>query len=90
MEKGGHAVTSIEQQLLKHIKEELVSSFKGDIQSDTDLAEVIDSTAIMELVVWIEGTFGFTVEIDDINPDNFGNVQRLDAWIRRNIESTAA
>jgi acyl carrier protein len=83
-------VTSIEQQLLKHIKEELVSSFKGDIQSDTDLAGIIDSTAIMELVVWIEGTFGFTVEIDDISPDNFGTVQRLDAWIRRNLESTAA
>jgi acyl carrier protein len=75
---------------LTHIKEDLVSSFKGDIQSDTDLIGIIDSTAIMELVVWIEGTFGFTVEIDDINPDNFGSVRRLGAWIQRNSKGTAA
>jgi acyl carrier protein len=81
---------SIEQQILTHIKENLVSSFKGDLEIETDLAGIIDSTAIMELVVWIEGTFGFTVEIDDINPDNFGSVRRLGAWVRRNVESPAA
>jgi acyl carrier protein len=83
-------VTSLEQQLLAYIKEGLVSSFKGDIQSDTHLIGIIDSTAIMELVVWIEGTFGFSVEIDDINPDNFGSIRLLAVWIQRNIEGNAA
>lgn len=80
----------VEQQLLIHIKEGFISSFKGDLQPETDLAGIIDSTAIMELVVWIEGTFGFTVELDDINPDNFGSVRQLAQWIQRNTEGKAA
>ncbi|WP_437926905.1 acyl carrier protein [Sorangium sp. So ce291] len=79
----------VEQQLLTHIKDDLASGFNGDIHPDTDLAGIIDSTAIMELVVWIEGTFGFTVELDDINPDNFGSVRRLSDWVRRNTEKAA-
>ena len=80
----------IEQQLLTYISEELVSGFKGDLQPDTNLEGIIDSTAVMELVVWIEGSFKFSVEIDDINPDNFGSVRRLSQWIHRNVEGKAA
>jgi acyl carrier protein len=80
----------IEQQLLTYIREELVSGFKGDLQPDTSLEGIIDSTAVMELVVWIEGRFKFSVEIDDINPENFGTVRRLGQWIQRNIEGKAA
>lgn len=80
----------IEQQLLIHIKNELVSSFKGDLQPETELAGIIDSTAILELVVWIEGSFGFSVELDDINPDNFGSVRQLAQWIQKSTESKVA
>lgn len=80
----------IEQQLLIHIKKELASNFKGDLQPETDLAGIIDSTAILELVVWIEGSFGFTVELDDINPDNFGSVRQLAQWIQKSTEGKAA
>ena len=38
----------------------------------------------MELVVWIEGQYGFDVEIDDITPDNFGSVKALTAYIEKN------
>lgn len=81
---------TIEQQLLSHIQEQFVSAARGELQIDTNLVDVIDSTAIMELVVWIEGTFGFTVELDDINPDNFGSVRKLGQWIRRSTEGKAA
>jgi acyl carrier protein len=37
----------------------------------------------MEIVVWIEGKYGFDVEIDDIVPDNFGSVAKLAAYIER-------
>jgi acyl carrier protein len=83
-------VETIEQQLLSHIQEQFVSAARGELQIDTNLVDVIDSTAIMELVVWIEGTFGFTVELDDINPDNFGSVRKLGQWIRRSTEGKAA
>jgi acyl carrier protein len=80
----------IEQQVLAHIKADLVSDFTGDLEPGTSLEGLIDSTAIMELVVWVEDTFGFTVELDDIIPDNFGSVHQLARWIQKNMNGQAA
>jgi acyl carrier protein len=74
----------IEQEVLGHIKADFVSDLADDLQPETSLEGIIDSTAIMELVVWIEDKFGFMVELDDITPDNFGTVQQLARWIAKN------
>jgi acyl carrier protein len=76
----------IERQVLEHLKSDFVSDAALDLRPETSLEGVVDSTGIMELVVWIEDTFGFMVEIDDITPDNFGSVQQLARWISRNIK----
>lgn len=76
----------IAKQLTHYIRTELAGDAK-DIEADTSLAGVIDSTAIMELVVWIEGTAGFDVEIDDITPDNFGSIDKITDYIKRNTKS---
>jgi hypothetical protein len=31
---------------------------------------------------WIETTFGFSVEVDDVTPEDFGTIRRLAEWIR--------
>lgn len=72
-----------EQNILTYITKELAPG-KSDIEPETSLQGVIDSTAVMELVVWIEGEYGFDVEIDDITPDNFGSVKALTAYIEKN------
>lgn len=77
---------SVEQSINEYIKE-LASGFQGDIEPDTPLTEIIDSTAIMELVLWIETTFGFGVEIDEINPENFGSVRQLAVWVLNNTST---
>jgi len=74
----------IEQLLTAHIEELAASSFSNGLQPDTVLDGIIDSTAIMELVLWIEQTFSFGVEIDDINADNFGSIRQLGQWIVKN------
>lgn len=74
---------STEQDLLSYITKELAPG-KDDIDAEASLQGVIDSTAVMELVVWIEGQYGFDVEIDDITPDNFGSVKALTAYIEKN------
>jgi len=76
----------IKNKLTEYIKTELASG-ETEIEADTSLAGVIDSTAIMELVVWIEGECGFDVEIDDITPDNFGSIDKISAYIQRNMKS---
>ncbi|MEM9456965.1 MAG: acyl carrier protein [Myxococcota bacterium] len=73
----------IQEALTQYIRTELTSG-EAEIEAETSLAGVIDSTAIMELVVWIEGECGFDVEIDDITPDNFGSIAKIVAYIGRN------
>ncbi|MEU3563807.1 acyl carrier protein [Kitasatospora sp. NPDC006786] len=81
-------MTTIEEQIISHISKELAPGH--DIAADTDLSQVLDSTAVMQVVVWIEEAFGFTAELAEINPDNFGSPARLAQWVRRNVEGTAA
>ena len=75
-------MTSTQQEILDYIRTELAGG-KADLQVESSLSDVVDSTAVMEIVVWIEGKFGFDVEIDDITPDNFGSVARLAEYVER-------
>lgn len=73
-------MSSTADELLTYIKTELAGG-NAEIDHETSLAGVVDSTAAMEIVVWIEGKYEFDVEIDDITPDNFGSVAKLAAYI---------
>lgn len=72
---------NIEQDLITKITNELARS-GSTIEVETSLAGLVDSTAMMELVVWIGETYGIEVEIDEITPENFGSVKLLSGYIR--------
>ncbi len=75
-------MSSIEEALIQYIGTQLASSAKG-LTQHSDLTEIVDSTAVMELVVWMEDNYGFQVELDDITPDQFGTVARLAQFIEK-------
>ena len=77
--------TEIEDLVKSHIETELSSAGNLRLELDTDLVGIIDSTGVLELAVWIENTFGYSVEIDQISPEDFGSVRALAAWIRRSV-----
>ena len=74
---------NIEQDLLGYITKQLARP-DAKLEADTNLVGVVDSTAVMELVVYIADHYGFDVEIDAITPDNFGSVKKLADYIRKN------
>ena len=80
---------SIEETLTAYLGKELVAGPSVEIEPDTNLIGLLDSTGVVELTVWIESTFGFSVEIDDITPENFGTIRSLADWIRKNTAKTA-
>jgi acyl carrier protein len=49
------------------------------LKDDTSFLEegIIDSTGVMELVAYIEATFGIRLEDEEIIPDNFDSVNKL-------------
>jgi acyl carrier protein len=46
---------------------------------------LIDSTGILELVLFVEETFGITVADDEVIPEHFDSVRRLAAYVRRKL-----
>jgi acyl carrier protein len=76
----------IEDLVKSHIETELMSGRSLKLELDTDLVGIVDSTGVLELAVWIENTFGFAVEIEEITPEDFGSVRALATWIRKNVD----
>jgi acyl carrier protein len=60
----------------------------GDDDSLLD-SGVVDSTGVLELLVFLEQEFGIHVEDRDILPQNLDSIARLEAFIARARRSAA-
>ena len=56
------------------------------LQNDQSLLEagIIDSTGILELLDFLQRTFGITVSDDEMVPENFDSVDRIVAYVSKN------
>ena len=77
---------SIEETIRTYIAENILFSGNGYPHADdTSFLEegIVDSMGIMELVMFVDESFGITVEDEELVPDNFDSVSKLAAYIRR-------
>jgi acyl carrier protein len=77
----------------KFILENYLIGENEDALSDDDSfleKGIIDSTGILEMVMFVEETYGIEVEDDEVIPDNFDSVGKLLAYINRKISQVAA
>ena len=42
---------------------------------------LLDSAAILELILWVENEFGLEVDQEDVSLDNFGTISKMAAYI---------
>lgn len=42
---------------------------------------ILDSAAVLELLVWIEGHFDLELEQEELSLDNFGSISRMAAML---------
>jgi acyl carrier protein len=77
---------------MKHaqqIRDFVVSNFLfGDasaLQDDTSFLNsgIVDSTGILELVMFLETTYGIKVDPQEMLPENFDSVSRVAAFVTR-------
>jgi len=56
-----------------------------ELKNDDSLLEkgIIDSTGVLELVSFLEQTFGITVEDEELIPENLDSVNRLAAYLTK-------
>lgn len=79
---------TIEDQIRQYIADNFLFSEDGYQFSDdaSFLQEaIVDSTGVLELVLFVEETFGVTVVDEEITPENYDSVSRLAAYIRRKV-----
>lgn len=57
------------------------------LREDTSLMEegIMDSTGILELLFFIEETFGFSVKDDELVPENMDSLQNITRFVDRKL-----
>jgi acyl carrier protein len=79
---------TIEKRIRQYIADNFLFSDDGyQLPDDASFLEegIVDSTGVLELVMFVEETFDVAVEDEDIVPENFDSVSRLAAYIRCKI-----
>ncbi len=82
---------SIETLIKSYILENfLFTDDNGRLQDDTSFLEegIVDSTGVLELVMFVEETFGTTVEDEEIVPENFDSVEQLTRYVQLKMGET--
>ena len=76
---------AIEAQLRQFIVDNFLFGQQNGFGSDTSLLKngIIDSTGTLELITFLEATFGVKVEEVELIPENLDSVNKLMAFIER-------
>jgi acyl carrier protein len=78
--------TVIEAKVRGYILENLMfSSDENELPNDVSLLErgVIDSTGVLEIILFLEGEFGIEVKASEMLPENFDSVNNMVRFVSR-------
>jgi acyl carrier protein len=76
---------TIETQIRQYILENfLFTDDESALRDDASFLEegIVDSTGVLELVMFVEETFGIEVADEEIVPENFDSVEKLARYVR--------
>ena len=74
---------SLVDQVRSFVVETFMFGRKDSLRDDSSFLEhgIIDSTGVLELVAWVEKTYGVTVDDGELVPDNFDSIRKLVAYL---------
>ena len=52
-----------------------------------DLGGLVDSAAMVELIVWIETEYDFDIELDDLTPEVFGTIRKISEYVAHRAQA---
>jgi acyl carrier protein len=74
--------------LRKFIEDNFMMGSNGPVFTDADSfmeRRIIDSTGFLELVLFLEETWGVTVDDDDMVPENLDSLDHLQSYLSRKL-----
>lgn len=77
----------LEPTIRKFIAENLMYRNDLSISDEESLLDngVIDSTSVLELILFVEQNFGIEVRDEEVVPDNFDSVKRIGDYVRSKL-----
>jgi len=60
---------------------------RGDLTDDQSFLDsgIIDSTGILELVAFLEETYGFQVGDEELIPDNLDSIKKISGFLQKKL-----
>jgi acyl carrier protein len=78
----------VKEKIIGYMKRYLKGREAYDILDASLLDEgIIDSVAVIEIVSFIEDTFGIKVEDEEIIPNNLDSINKIDSYVQRKISA---
>ncbi len=74
----------IAHEVLGYIRTQL-SVDVPDIDVDCNLwtEGYLDSTAILELILWLESSYNITIQNEELTPENFATLRNIEEFVQR-------
>lgn len=82
----------IKQQIVEFITTNFLFDESSNVGEEDSLLEtgVIDSTGVLELVAFIEETYGIKVEDEEIVPENLDSIQNISLYISQKLSQISS
>ena len=76
---------ALNQQIRDFVTSNFYVADPRSLEDRTSLLDqgIIDSTGVLEVILFIESTFGVTVEDSEMLPENLDSIERIAAFVAR-------
>jgi acyl carrier protein len=84
---------TVESQVRAYVVDHFLFGQGGDkLKSEDSFLEkgLIDSTGVLEVVMFLEERFGIKVQDDELVPDNLDSLARIARFVERKVQQKAA
>ncbi|MDH7600335.1 MAG: acyl carrier protein [Sedimentisphaerales bacterium] len=74
-------------QVRQFIKENFLHTNNRELRDDTCLmeAKIVDSTGLLELIMFLEEIYGIHIEDDELVPANLDTIENIDRFLGRKL-----
>lgn len=86
-------MSSIKDQVRRYIGDNFIMGADAVDFADTDSLldlHIVDSTGILELIMFLEETFGIQVADADMVPENLDNLEAIETYVLRKQQACKA
>ena len=86
-----HLTATIQEQVRNFIVESFYVSDPKELSDEVSLIDsgIVDSTGMMDIILFLESTYGISIEDEETVPENLETIDRIAAFMARKQSGVA-